>query len=259
MNLIKDLYNYREFLKSNVKKDIRGKYKGSFLGILWSFVNPLLMTLVYALVFPYLMRGAGYEHYTTFLVIGILAWNWFSISISLGTYTIIGNGGIIKKVYFPREILPISVVTSGMINYLISCIIICLFLICSGIGFSKYILFLPLIILAQYLLTLAIVFIACSINVFIRDLEYIVNFIVQMLFYATPILYSTDLFAGTKIEKIIQLNPMTTIVNCYRDIFYWQNMPHIKSLIAVIGVSGFLCFIGLVIFRKLSKGFAEEV
>ena len=259
MKLFKDLYDYRELLKSNVKKEIRGKYKGSFLGLLWSFVNPLLMTLVYALVFPYLLRGSGYEHYTTFLIIGILPWNWFTTSIAQGTYTVLGNAGIIKKVYFPREILPISVVTSGVVNYLISCIVMALFLICSGIGFSKYLIFLPLIVLTQYLLTLGIIFITSAINVYVRDLEYIVNFIIQMVFYGTPILYSTDMFAGTKIEWLINLNPLSAIINSYRDILYWQNLPHIKSLLVVLAGSILLCVIGLLIFRKLSKGFAEEV
>lgn len=259
MKLFKDLYAYRELLKSNVKKEIRGKYKGSFLGILWSFVNPLLMTLVYALVFPYLLRGSGYEHYTTFLIIGILPWNWFTTCISQGTFTVLGNGGIIKKVYFPREILPISVVTSGIVNYLISCLVMCIFLICSGIGFSKYIVFFPIVMIAQYLLTLGIIFITSAINVYVRDLEYIINFFIQMLFYGTPILYSADMFAGTKIEFLVKMNPMATIINSYKDIFYWQNMPHIKSLLIVLGASVVFCYIGLLIFRKLSKGFAEEV
>lgn len=259
MNLFKELYNYRELLKSNVKKEIRGKYKGSFLGILWSFINPLLMTLVYAIIFPYLMRGQGYEHYTTFLIIGILAWNWFTMSVSLGTSTIIVNAGIIKKVYFPREILPISVVTSGVINFLISCIIMAIFLLFSGIGFSKYILYLPLIIFAQYLLTLGIVFITSAINVYIRDLEYIVNFITTILFYCTPILYSTDMFQGTNIAFLFKLNPMATIINSYRNILYWQTTPELKSLIIVIIGSILLCILGLAIFKKLSKGFAEEV
>ena len=257
--MFKELYKYRELLKTNIKKEVRGKYKGSFLGVLWSFVNPLLMTLVYALVFPYLMRGAGYEHYTTFLVIGILAWNWFSISIALGTSIIVSNSGIIKKVYFPREILPISVVTSGTINYLISVLIIAIFLICSGIGFSWKILWLPLIVITQYIFTLAIVFITSAIQVYIRDLEYIVNFIIQMLFYGTPILFSIDLFANTRIYNIIKFNPMTTIINCYRDILYWQNQPHIKSLLVVLLASIIFCIIGYAIFKKLSKGFAEEM
>lgn len=259
MRLFKDLYAYRELLKSNVKKEIRGKYKGSFLGILWSFVNPLLMTLVYALVFPYLLRGSGYEHYTTFLIIGILPWNWFTTCISQGTFTVLGNGGIIKKVYFPREILPISVVTSGIVNYLISCLVMFIFLICSGIGFSKYIVFFPIVMIAQYLLTLGIIFITSAINVYVRDLEYIINFFIQMLFYGTPILYSADMFAGTKIEFLVKMNPMATIINSYKDIFYWQNMPHIKSLLIVLVASVVFCYIGLLIFRKLSKGFAEEV
>lgn len=259
MRLYKDLYEYRELLKTNVRKDIRGKYKGSFLGVLWSFVNPLLMTLVYAIVFPFLMKSTEYQHYTTFLVIGILAWNWFAISISQGTFTIIGNGGIIKKVFFPREILPISVVTSGAVNFLISCLIIAIFLICTGIGFSWYLLYLPLIIVAQYLLILGIIFITSALNVFIRDLEYIINFIVQMLFYATPILYSDKIFEGSWVMNIIKINPMTPIVNSYRDIFYFQSIPRIKSLLVVILFSILLCWIGLMIFRKLSKRFAEEI
>ena len=259
MRLFKDLYAYRELLKSNVKKEIRGKYKGSFLGILWSFVNPLLMTLVYAIVFPYLLRGSGYEHYTTFLIIGILPWNWFTTCISQGTFTVLGNGGIIKKVYFPREILPISVVTSGIVNYLISCLVMFIFLICSGIGFSKYIVFFPIIMIAQYLLTLGIIFITSAINVYVRDLEYIINFFIQMLFYGTPILYSADMFMGTKIEFLVKMNPMATIINSYKDIFYWQNMPHINSLLIVLVASAVFCYVGLLIFRKLSKGFAEEV
>jgi len=259
MKLFKELYSYRELLKTNIKKDIRGKYKGSFLGVLWSFINPLLMTLVYALVFPYLMRGAGYEHYTTFLIIGILPWNWFVTSISQGTYTVLGNAGIIKKVYFPREILPISAVVSGLVNFLITCIIMALFILCSGIGFTRYIAFLPLIILTEFLLILGITFITSSINIYVRDLEYIVNFILQLLFYGTPILYSMDLFVGSKIATIIELNPMTTIINSYRNILYWGAMPEIKSLLAVLLGSIILCVIGRIIFKKLSRGFAEEV
>ncbi len=258
IRLFKDLYQYRELLKTNVKKDIRGKYKGSFLGVLWSFVNPLLMTLVYAIVFPHLMRGAAYDHYTTFLVIGILPWNWFTVAISQGTYTVLGNAGIIKKVYFPREILPISVVTSGMVNYMISCLVIALFLLFSGIGFNWHLIYLPLIMIVQYLFTLGIVFVTSAINVYVRDFEYIVNFFIQMLFYGTPILYSMEIFNGSKITKILRLNPMATIIDSYRDIMYWGNNPRFISLAIVFGASFLLCVIGLFVFRRLSRGFAEE-
>lgn len=263
MKLFKDLYDYRELLKSNVKKEIRGKYKGSFLGVLWSFVSPLLMTLVYAIVFRYIMRSANYDSYSTFLVIGILSWTWFTTAISQGTFCIIGNGPIIKKVYFPREILPISVVSSGVVNFLIQCLIIMIFVIVNGLPITWNLLFLPIILIAQYLFTLGIIFITSAIDVYVRDLEYIINFIIQLLFYGTPILYELSMFksagAPVWICKLLEWNPMGIIINSYRDIFYWGNPPHFKSLMIVIAFSAVLCWLGLIVFRKLSKGFAEEV
>ena len=256
--MFKELYKYRELLKTNVKKEIRGKYKGSFLGVLWSFMNPLLMTLVYAIVFPYLLRNTE-PHYVTYIVTGILPWNWFTISIALGTTIVLANAAIIKKVYFPREILPISVVTSGMVNFLISCLIILIFVLCSGIGLTWNIVFLPLVVIAQFLLTLGIILITGAINIYIRDLEYIVNFFVTMLFYGTPILYSSKMFEGSSIATLININPMTIIINAYRDIFFYGHMPHIKTLLALIVFCAIFCYLALLFFRKLARGFAEEV
>lgn len=256
--MFKNLYNYRQLLKSNVKKEIRGKYKGSFLGVLWSFVNPLLMTLVYAIVFPYILKNTS-DNYVTFIVIGILPWTFFTTVISQGTFCVLGNAGIIKKVYFPREILPVSIACSGLVNFLISCIIMFLFLAFSGIGFSVYILWLPVITIIQFILTLGIIFITSAINVYIRDAEYIINFIVNMLFYATPILYNSEMFVGTSVEWIIHLNPMATLINSYRDILFYQTMPNIQSLMVVLVGSVLLCILGYKIFKKLEKGFAEEV
>lgn len=255
--MIKEIYNYREFLKTNVKKDIRGKYKGSFLGVLWSFINPLLMTLVYAIVFPFILKSSQ-ENYVTFIVIAILPWNWFTTVISQGTFCILGNADIIKKVYFPREILPLSTATSGLVNYFISVPIILLFLLFSGIGFSFNILWLPLIALIQYILTIAIILITSAIDVYVRDAEYIINFFVTMLFYATPVLYSTSLFPE-KFRWLLYLNPMTTIINSYRDIFYYKQMPDMIPLLLVLLFSLLLTGIGIVVFKKLKKGFAEEV
>lgn len=258
IHMFKHLYQYRELLKSNVKKEIRGKYKGSFLGILWSFVNPLLQVLVYAIVFPLILKDPE-PNYVVFLIIGILPWTWFTTAIGQGTFTILGNAGIIKKVYFPREILPISVVTSGLINFLISCLIIFAFLIFSPIGFSWYLIYLPLVVLVQYVITLGLVFITSAINVYIRDAEYIINFIVNMLFYATPILYSPDVFAGTKFEVLIHLNPLATIINSYRDLLFHQTMPDLKALMIVLAIGMIILSFGILIFRKLERGFAEEV
>lgn len=255
--MIKELYQYREFLKTNVKKDIRGKYKGSFLGVLWSFINPLLMTLVYAIVFPFILKNSQ-DNYVTFIVIAILPWNWFTTVISQGTFCMIANSDIIKKVYFPREILPISTATSGLVNYIISIPIIFIFLLVSGIGLNWNILWLPLIAITQYILTIGIIMITSAINVYIRDAEYIINFFITMLFYATPVLYSTTLFPE-KYRWILYLNPMTIIINSYRDIFYYKQMPNMKFLLSVLLFSIVLTGIGIIIFKKMKKGFAEEV
>ncbi len=255
--MFKEIYEYRQLLKSNISKEVRGKYKGSFLGVLWSFVNPLLMTLVYAIVFPFLLKSSQ-PHYTTFIVIAIIPWTWFTYTIMSGTNTFLVNAGIIKKVYFPREILPISIVTSGLINYLISCIIIGIFLLFSGIGFSVYILYLPLIVLIQYMLQLGIIFITSSIDVYIRDAEYIINFIVQMVFYATPVLYSIDMFPE-KFRWILRLNPLATIIESYRNIFYYKTNPDFKMLGITFIVSFIILIVGYAIFEKLKKGFAEEL
>lgn len=256
--LITNLYNYRLLLKSNVKKDIRGRYKASFLGILWSFINPLLTTLIYAIVFPFILKNTE-AHYVTFVIIGVLPWTYFTNTIMIGTTSILNNAGIIKKVYFPREILPISTNTSGLINFLISCVIIFIFLIFSGIGFSFYILFLPLIIIVQYIFQLGIILITSAIETYVRDAEYIINFLVGMLFYLTPILYSANLFYDTPIAILIRLNPMATIINSYRNILFYQTIPEIKALSITFIASLILLWLGFKIFNKLQKGFAEEV
>lgn len=253
--MFKELFQYREFLATSVHKDIRGKYKGSFLGILWSFINPLLTTIIYSIIFSVLLRSTQ-EHYVVFVIIGVLPWTWFTNTMSM-TNTYLINGGIIKKVYFPREILSISVVTSGLINYLISCLIILMFVLFSGIGLSYNLIFLPLVLIVQYILQLGIFMIVSSIDVYVRDLEYIVNFFVQMLFYATPILYSVDMFG--KFKWILNLNPLTTIIGSYRDIFYYKTAPNFEALGIVFLVSLGILILGTMVFKKLEKGFAEEV
>ena len=258
MNYFRELYNYRELLKNNVKKDIRGKYKGSFLGILWSFVNPLLQVVVYAIVFPYIMR-MQMDNYVIFLICGIIPWTWFITSITQSTACITNNGNLIKKVYFPRSILPISVVTSGMINFLISSIVILLAVLISGLGISWHLIFLPIIVIIQYIICLALSFLLAAINVYVKDVEYLIIFFLNMLFYATPILYPIDLFNGGWIVWLFRMNPMAHLVNAYRDIFYVHHIPEFGNLGILTLVSLLLLFICFKIFSKLEKGFAEEI
>src|SRR5574344_1925443 len=257
MKVFKELYNYRELLKTNVKKDIRGKYKASFLGVLWSFINPLLQVLVYAIVFPYIMRIQT-PNYLIFLICGIIPWTWFTTSISQGTTCITNNANLIKKVYFPREILPISVVTSGLVNFLISCIIILIFVLFGGLGISWHLVFLPFIALIQYVFLLAFALLLGAINVYVKDVEYIVAFIINMLFYATPILYTTDMFHGW-ILWIFKLNPIAHVINAYRDIFYVHQVPQIMNLLFLLLIGIILLILCYKAFKKLEKRFAEEI
>ncbi len=257
MNLFKELYQYRELLKSNVKKEIRGKYKGSFLGIIWSFVNPLLTVLVYAIIFPYILKQ-DQPNYLIFLIVAIIPWNFFTTVLNQGSTTVLVNGNIIKKVYFPREILPISIVVSGLVNFLISCIIILLFVLFGGLGFSIYLLYLPIIILIQFMMSLGFVFVLSAINVYVRDVEYIVNFVLTLLFYATPILYDASLIPA-RLQWILNLNPMKHLIEAYRAIFYYQQSPNLVGLLSLLCIGFGVMILGYVIFKALEKGFAEEV
>ena len=257
LKFFKNLYNYRELLKTNVKKEIRGKYKNSFLGVLWSFLNPLLQIAVYAIVFPLILRNTQ-ENYVIFLCCGLIPWTFFSTAISRSAFTMVENGNIIKKVYFPREILPISVVTSETVNFLISTIIIIAFVVFGGLGISKYIIFYPIVLLAQYLLLIAISFIVSSISVYIRDLQHLIGVVLQLLFYAAPIVYAPESIPEN-FKWILDINPMTYIINGYRDIFYNQTMIDLQPILILIACSIVACIIGYLIFNKLQKGFAEQL
>ena len=257
MNLFKNLYNYRELLKTSVKKEVRSKYKNSFLGVVWSFLNPLLQIVVYAIIFSLILKNKQ-ENYAIFLCCGIIPWTFFSIAINRSAFIMIENGNIIKKVYFPREIIPISVVLAETINFLISTIIILGFVIIGGIGITKYLLFYPIILIAQYLVIISIAFVVSSICVYFRDLQHFIGIILQLLFYATPIVYSQDSIPG-EYQWILKINPMTYIINAYRDIFYYQKAFEILPLIILLFIGIVTSYVGYKIFYKLQKGFAEQL
>ena len=257
MKLFKNLYDYRELLKTNVKKDIRGKYKGSFLGVLWSFLNPLLMVAVYAIVFPYIMRIKT-DNYLQYLICGVIPWNFFTTVMGLGMGSIKNNAGVIKKVYFPREIIPISVVTGEAVNFLISTIIILGFVIFSGMGLSRFMIFYPLIFITQYLVILAISLIISSVCVYLRDLQHFIGIALQLLFYAAPIVYAPSSIPA-EYQWILKYNPMTYIINAYRSIFYSHSMIELKPLFIVLAIAIVGCVVGYLIYSKLQKGFAEQL
>ena len=257
MNVFKELYNYRELLKTNVKKEIRGKYKGSWLGIVWTFLNPLLMLAVYAFVFPYILR-VDVENYTIFMIVALIPWNFFTTAVISGTSCINVNGMILKKVYFPREIIPLSVTISQLINFLITCVIVFMFILFSGVGFSIHLLLFPLLVLIQFILTLGINFILSSITVFIHDVAHFIQIAMTLGFYATPIVYLSSMLPA-KFQWAMHVNPMAVLVEAYRAVLYSHTMPDMKWL-GIWGVlSVVILVLGYLLFKKLEKSFVEEL
>jgi lipopolysaccharide transport system permease protein len=257
IKLFKDLYQYRELLKTNIQKEIRGKYKGAWLGVFWSYLNPLLMLLVYSVVFSKILR-IDIPNYTMFLFTALIPWTFFTATISQGSDSVVSNGNILKKVFFPREIIPISVVTSSVVNFLISCLIMVFFIFVTGLGVSWYMLLFPVVLFVQYILLLGIVFIISAITVYIRDLQHIIGVILLAMFYGTPIVYSTDMVPDS-MRLLISINPMTSIINAYRDVLFYKQMPDLTNLGIITICSFILLFIGLAVFRRLQRNFAEEL
>lgn len=257
MRIIKELYDYREMLSNLVRKDLKVRYKGSVLGFLWTFLNPLLQLIVYTIVFSTIMR-TNIDKFYIYLFIGLIPWLFFATCIQAGSTSILMNKDLIKKIYFPRIILPISTVNSAFMNMFYSMIVVLLTILVSGIGFSKYILLLPLAMIMQYILVLGMTFIFSALNVYFRDLEYILNIIVMMWFYLTPIVYEIEMIPE-KYRLWFYLNPMTGIINFYRNILYYKRMPSFNAFGGILIYGIIMIVIGYFVFEKLQKNFAEEL
>ena len=254
---IKEIFEFKEMIKSFTIRDLKTRYKGSFLGFLWTFINPLLQLLVYSMMFPLILKISE-KNYAMFLFVAIIPWGFFGTSIQGACGIIIGNSNLVTKVYFPREILPISATLSGLVNFFIACLIIILFCVFGGLGLSWHILLVPFIALIQFVITAGMVLGLSAINVYIQDTEYIIQFVINMLFYGTPILYPAELFPEA-IRWVLYLNPFTHIVSAYRDFFMYHTLPAMSSVLYMV-VMAIICFVlGMFIFRKLEKGFAEEI
>lgn len=258
MSRIKHIYEYRTMIASLIKRDLRGRYKGSVLGFAWTFLNPLFQLVVYTLVFSTIMR-AGIEDYYLFLFVALIPWIFFSSSISAGATCIVAQKEMIKKIYFPREILPIAHVACQFVNMLFSFVIIFAVLIFTGKGVNgQALLFLPIVMIAEFLLALSITMIISAVTVFLRDLEHILAIVVMAWQFLTPVMYSVDM-VPENLRSIFNLNPMTPIIVAYRDIFYYKQVPHLLTLGMGVGFSIILLIVGWLIFGQMQKHFAEEL
>lgn len=255
---IREIYAYREMICSLVKRDLKGRYKGSVLGFLWTFLNPLLQLAVYTMVFSTIMR-AGIEDYYLFLFVALIPWIFFSTSLTGGAGCILAQQDMVKKIYFPREVLPISYVTSQFVNMLLSFIVIFLVLIFAGYSLRiDAVLCLPLIMAVEYVLAMGFAMIMSAVTVYIRDLEYILGIIVLAWQFLTPVMYSAEQ-VPEQVKWIFSLNPMNYVIVAYRDILYYGKMPELETILfaALLGIA--MLVVGWYVFWHLQKRFVEEL
>ena len=258
MGILKELYSYRQMIFSLVKRDLRGRYKGSVFGFLWTFLNPLLQLVVYTFVFSFLLKS-DIENYYLFLFVALIPWLFFSTAITGGAGCVLHQSGMVTKIYFPREVLPISHVTSAFINMLYSFIVVFLVIFLSGTPINPVaLLYLPIIMLVEYFLALGMAMLASAITVYFRDLEHILGIVTMIWMYMTPIFYSIDMIPQ-KLRFIYHINPMSSIISCYRSVLYSGQVPNLASLLEAVVLGVLFLILGMLVFGKLKKGFAEEL
>jgi len=258
MSIFKEIYAYREMIFSLVHRDLKGRYKGSVLGFFWTFLNPLLQLGVYTLVFSIIMRS-GIKDYYLFLFVALVPWIFFSTSVSGGSSCIRAQQALVTKIYFPREVLPISFVTSQFVNMLLSFLVVFAVLIISGYGMNPTaMLFLPIVMIVEYFLALGIAMIVSSLTVYFRDLEWLLGIITMAWQFLTPVMYSID-NVPEKLKGIFYFNPMTPIIIAYRDILYYKQKPYLHTLITAVLEGVVLMILGFLVFGKLKRHFAEEM
>ena len=258
MKHLKELFDYREMVYSLVRQDLRGRYKGSVLGFLWTFINPLLQLGVYTLVFSVIMPN-NIDKYYLHLFVGLVPWLFFSGSMTGGAACIMSNKDMVKKIYFPREVMPLSYVTSGFVNMLFCFIVIFVVVFFSGVGFNPTaLLCLPIIMLVEYIMALGGAMVTSALTVYFRDLEYILGIVTMAWMYLTPVLYPID-WVPEKLRPILNINPMTPVITAYREILYYKRIPEFGNLLWALLLGLIVLGIGVLVFNKLQKGFAEEL
>lgn len=255
---IKEIYDYREMIFSLVKRDLKGRYKGSVLGFLWTFLNPLFQLAVYTMVFSIIMRS-GIKDYYLFLFVALIPWIFFSTSLTGGASCILSQQDMVKKIYFPREVLPISYVTSQFVNMVLSFIVIFFALGCARYTLRPFaVLCLPVIMAVEYLLALGLTMIMSAVTVYFRDMEYILGIFTMAWQFLTPVMYSLEQ-VPEEYRWIFFVNPMTYIITAYRDVLYNGALPKLDTLLpaAVLGIAALV--IGWGVFCRLQRHFAEEL
>ena len=259
----KTLFSYRELLFSLTKKELKVKYRGSALGFFWSLLNPILTMLVYTFVFSIIMRF-GIKDFAIFLLSALLPFNFLSNSVNYGAGSIISNSSLVSKIYFPREIIPLSIVFANLINFLLELSALFIVLAVMGYKFYMYLYMLPVVILIQIFLVIGVTLLVSALNVFYRDLQHLISIIMMVWFFGTPIIYPLSM-VPERFQYVMKANPMTVFSIFYKDMFYYVKhtegfqIPTLKVILFALAVTFFIFFLGYFIFKKLEPKFAEEI
>ncbi|HTP08039.1 MAG TPA: ABC transporter permease [Anaerolineae bacterium] len=263
-----ELWQYRELLYNLTVRDLKVRYKNSVLGIAWSLLNPILMMLVFTLVYTVMLGQSNRRDYAAFILCGLLPWNFFSGSVMGGVGSVVNNGYLIKKVYFPRAVLPLSIMLSNLVNFLIALPVYFVLAWLLGVRFTPYVLFLPIVVLVEMIFILGVSLFLSALNVFYRDVQQIMEVLILAWFFVTPVIWDVSLLPTSRmvlgLEVPVQrltyiLNPMASIIAAYRDILYYGHSIgwdfFLRTTITVVIV----LLLGFFVFNRLKGRFAEEV
>ncbi len=260
---LRQLFRYRALIQTLVVRELKARYRGSVLGYFWSFVNPLLLLLVFSFVFTYIMpRGedVAVEPYAVFMFCGLLPWTWFSSSLMDAANALIINGNLIKKVMFPAEILPVVSVVSNMIHFLFGLPILLAFLFYYAIPLEPSgLLWFPLVLLVQFILTLGLAMVLSALTVHFRDIKDLLANLLTLWMFASPIIYPMA-FVPPAVKPLMDLNPFAHLAISYQEIFFYRGpFGHWKWLLALAFAGTLLFLLGYWLFDRLRDSFAEEV
>lgn len=255
---IKELYAYRQMIVSLVKKDLRGRYKGSILGFLWTFINPLFQLAVYTVVFSFILKS-NIDKYYLYLFVALIPWIFFSASITGGAASVVSQKDLVKKIYFPRQVIPIAYVTSCFVNMLLCFVVIFAVVILAGIRLHPLgVLCLPAVMAVEYLLALGMALLTSAVTVYFKDLEHILGILAMAWMYLTPIMYDKSI-VPEEFLPLFELNPMTHVIGCYRAVLYEGTIPELHSLLSSVVLGVVFLVLGWIVFDRLQRHFAEEL
>ena len=262
-----ELLRYRELVRNLVIRDLKARYKNSVLGFLWSLLNPLLMMLVFTVVFT-VMLPSNIPNYPVFVLCALLPWNWFAGSLNGGINSVVGNANLVKKVYFPREALPLSVVLAQGVDFLLALPALFAMMLVFRIPFTAWLLLLPVVMLVQLVFSLGIALFVAALNVFFRDTGVIMEVLLQAWFFLTPVVYDIMVLPESKLilghdvdvrRAAFILNPMASIIANYRVILYWGSPPAFDFLIRTALTSLVILVFGYWFFTHVASRFGEEI